>query len=68
MTPAPGFVWSEMTDKYPADMIKAWCDQTPMGRLAHPEEIASAVHFLASDAASYMTGTILLVDGGYTSC
>lgn len=65
---APGFVWSEMTDKYPEDVIKAWCDQTPMGRLAHPEEIASAVHFLASDAASYMTGTIMLVDGGYTSC
>jgi NAD(P)-dependent dehydrogenase (short-subunit alcohol dehydrogenase family) len=39
---------------------------TPMGRVGQPEEIASVVHFLASDAASLMTGSIVLVDGGYT--
>ncbi|KAA3447945.1 3-oxoacyl-ACP reductase [Mesorhizobium sp. SARCC-RB16n] len=63
---APGFVRSDMTDKYPKEVITAWSNQTPMGRFAEPEEIASAVQFLASDASSYMTGTILLVDGGYT--
>ncbi|KUM26722.1 hypothetical protein AU467_20125 [Mesorhizobium loti] len=63
---APGFVRSEMTDRYPQEVVSAWCNQTPMQRMAQPHEIASAVHFLASDAASYITGTVLLVDGGYT--
>ncbi len=40
---------------------------TPMGRLAEPQEIASLVVFLASVASSYMTGSIVAVDGGYTS-
>lgn len=63
---APGFVQSEMTSKYPEETLAQWCDQTPMGRLGLPHEVASAVHFLASDASSYITGTVLLVDGGYT--
>ncbi|OBP77882.1 SDR family NAD(P)-dependent oxidoreductase [Mesorhizobium loti] len=63
---APGFVRSEMTDKYPEEVINKWADQTPMGRFGQPHEIACAVQFLASDASSYITGTILLVDGGYT--
>ncbi|MFD1984321.1 SDR family NAD(P)-dependent oxidoreductase [Mesorhizobium newzealandense] len=63
---APGFVRSEMTDRYPEAVVTAWCEQTPMRRMGRPDEIASAVQFLASDAASYITGTVLLVDGGYT--
>lgn len=49
-----------------SDMYRRWIDGTPMGRLGEPEEVASVVHFLASDAASLMTGSIVLVDGGYS--
>ncbi len=48
------------------DMYQRWIDGTPLGRLGEPEEVASVVHFLASDAASLMTGSIVLADGGYT--
>ena len=48
------------------EMYRRWIDGTPMGRLGEPEEVASAVLFLASDAASLMTGSIVLVDGGYS--
>jgi NAD(P)-dependent dehydrogenase (short-subunit alcohol dehydrogenase family) len=47
-------------------MYDAWIDGTPMARMGHVDEIASVVLFLASDAASLMTGSIVLVDGGYT--
>ena len=47
------------------DMYEVWKEMTPMGRVGQPDEIASVVHFLASDAASLMTGSIVLVDGGY---
>jgi len=49
-----------------SEMYKRWIDGTPQGRLGEPEEVASVVHFLASDAASLMTGSIVLADGGYT--
>jgi len=49
-----------------APMYKRWIDSTPMARLGEPEEVASVVLFLASDAASLMTGSIVTVDGGYT--
>jgi NAD(P)-dependent dehydrogenase (short-subunit alcohol dehydrogenase family) len=48
------------------EMYKTWLDMTPMGRVGQPDEIASIVHFLASDAASLMTGAIVAADGGYT--
>jgi NAD(P)-dependent dehydrogenase (short-subunit alcohol dehydrogenase family) len=48
------------------EKMKDWLRDTPMGRLGKPDEIASVVHFLASDAASLMTGSIVLVDGGFT--
>jgi NAD(P)-dependent dehydrogenase (short-subunit alcohol dehydrogenase family) len=48
------------------EMYRRWIDGTPMGRLGEPEEVASIALFLASDAASLMTGAIVLADGGYT--
>jgi len=48
------------------EMYKRWIDGTPMRRLGTPQEVASVVLFLASDAASLMTGSIVLADGGYT--
>ena len=48
------------------EVYRRWIDGTPMGRLGQPEEVASVVAFLASEAASLMTGSIVLVDGGYT--
>jgi NAD(P)-dependent dehydrogenase (short-subunit alcohol dehydrogenase family) len=52
-----------MQNKAMADM---WLEMTPMGRVGQPEEIASVVLFLASDASSLLTGSIVLADGGYT--
>jgi NAD(P)-dependent dehydrogenase (short-subunit alcohol dehydrogenase family) len=48
------------------DMVQTWMDMTPMNRFGQPHEIASVVHFLASDAASLMTGAVVSADGGYT--
>ena len=49
-----------------SEMYRRWIDGTPMGRLGEAAEVASVVLFLASDAASLMTGSIVLVDGGYS--
>ena len=49
-----------------SEMYQRWIDGTPMGRLGQPEEVASVALFLASDAASLMTGSIVLADGGYS--
>ncbi|MGU3316484.1 MAG: SDR family oxidoreductase [Sphingomonas sp.] len=49
-----------------SEMYRRWIDGTPQARLGEPEEVASIVHFLASDAASLMTGSIVLADGGYS--
>lgn len=48
------------------EMYRHWIDGTPQARLGEPEEVASVILFLASDAASLMTGSIVLADGGYT--
>lgn len=56
---------NEFADKE-GPMYKRWIDSTPMARLGEVEEVASVVAFLASDAASLMTGSIVLADGGYT--
>ena len=64
---APGFVMTDMTKDAVANSgwLPIWELNTPMGRLAKPEEIAFAMLYLASDAASYVPGSILVVDGGY---
>ena len=56
---------NEFADKE-GEMYKRWIDSTPMARLGEVEEVASVVAFLASDAASLMTGSIVLTDGGYS--
>jgi 3-oxoacyl-[acyl-carrier protein] reductase len=61
---APGYVKTQLTDVLPEEATKAMVDNTPLGRIAGPHEIAGAVRFLASDEASFITGDVLLVDGG----
>ncbi|WP_019120486.1 3-oxoacyl-[acyl-carrier-protein] reductase [Brevibacillus massiliensis] len=61
---APGFIDTDMTAKLPEDLREAMLRQIPLGRLGQSEEVAAAVLFLASDAASYMTGQTLHIDGG----
>jgi 3-oxoacyl-[acyl-carrier protein] reductase len=61
---APGFIPTALTENLPADLKETMMKQIPLGRWGKPEEIASAVAFLASDEAAYITGHILSVDGG----
>ena len=61
---APGFIETDMTAELPEDRKKAYQASIPAGRFAHPEEVAAAVRFVASDDAAYITGAVIPVDGG----
>lgn len=66
---APGYIETEMTKYAMVDdpvMAAKWMELTPMARAGQPDEIASIVVFLASAASSYMTGSVVTADGGYT--
>lgn len=61
---APGFVRTDMTAALPEQVVERYEGQIPLGRLADPEEVAGVVRFLVSDAAAYVTGEVIRVDGG----
>src|SRR5215471_8773820 len=61
---APGYVRSQLTDVLPEEATSAMLANTPLGRLGEPTDVAGAVRFLCSDEASFITGDVLLVDGG----
>ena len=61
---APGYVKTQLTDVIPEDARAKMLDLTPLGRLGDPEDVAGAVRFLCSDEAAFITGVVLLVDGG----
>jgi len=61
---APGFIQTDMTADMPEKIIRMMGDKVPLKRWGQPEDVANAYTFLASDEASYITGTVLKVDGG----
>jgi len=61
---APGYVNTRLTDVLPEEAKAMMLGNTPLGRLGDPEDVAGAVRFLCSDEASFITGEVLLVDGG----
>jgi NAD(P)-dependent dehydrogenase (short-subunit alcohol dehydrogenase family) len=63
---APGYVRTDMTPIDEPQFKRHWVDDAPQQRAADPEEIAPAVLYLASPASSFVTGSVLVIDGGYT--
>lgn len=64
---APGYVKTSLVDELDPSVQAKMVEQMPIGRLGTPEEIAEVICFLASDSASFVTGAICSVDGGYTA-
>jgi 3-oxoacyl-[acyl-carrier protein] reductase len=61
---APGYIDTRLTQELPEELKGAMLQNTPLGRFGSPEDVAGAVRFLCSDEASFITGEVLLVDGG----
>jgi len=61
---APGFIATEMVQAMPEKVLASMVEHTPIGRMGKPEDIAEAYAWLASDAAGFIHGTVLSVDGG----
>ena len=61
---APGFIETDMTAVLSEELVKKYTDQIPLGRLGAVDDIAATIEFLASDAAGYITGALIPVDGG----
>jgi 3-oxoacyl-[acyl-carrier protein] reductase len=61
---APGYVRTQLTDVLPEEATQTMLANTPLGRLGDPEDVAGAVRFLCSNEAAFVTGVVLLVDGG----
>jgi 3-oxoacyl-[acyl-carrier protein] reductase len=61
---APGFIATEILRAMPDKVLEGMIARTPLGRMGRPEDIANAYVWLASDAAAFVTGTVISVDGG----
>ena len=61
---SPGVIYTEMNEHLTAEDMAALEEETPLGRIGKPEEVAQSILFLASDRASFITGQVLCVDGG----
>ncbi len=61
---APGFIETDMTAELGEELVAKYADQIPLGRLGSVADIAATVEFLAGDAAGYITGALIPVDGG----
>ncbi|BBZ10317.1 SDR family oxidoreductase [Mycobacterium branderi] len=63
---SPGYILTELVEPYIAEYQALWEPKIPLGRLGRPEELVGIYVYLASDASSYMTGSDIVIDGGYT--
>jgi 3-oxoacyl-[acyl-carrier protein] reductase len=61
---APGYILTDMVKTVPQDLLDKFANQTMLKRLGQPQEVANAIEFLCSDKASYITGTVIDINGG----